>query len=82
MTDKESMQEALQHPGMKLLMGKLQASADAAREKYDSAKDQEEFLRLQIYRSVVAVEIPRVIEGIVNQNEKGRWRFWAWLRAR
>lgn len=79
--DKEITQEWLNLPGTKLVMRKLQEAAEAAQAKYDTARDHDEFIRLQVLRSVVSVEIPRIIENIVNEEEKSVWRFWAWLKS-
>lgn len=82
MQDTEITKEWLQLPATKLVMKKLQRAASAAQAKYDTAKSHEEFIRLQQFRAVVQVEIPRIIEQMVNDGEEpNTWRFWQWLRS-
>ena len=82
MPDTEITKEWLQQPATKLVMRKLQRAANAAQAKYDTAKSHEEFIRLQQFRAVVQVEIPRIIERMVNEDEEpNKWRFWQWLRS-
>ncbi len=81
--DMEITKEWLKLPATKLVMEKLARAATAAQAKYDTAQSHEEFIRLQQFRAVVQVEIPRIIEQIVNEDERqeNKWRFWQWLRS-
>ena len=80
--DRELTREWLNLPATKLMMKKLERAASTAQAKYDTAKSHEEFIRLQQFRAVVQVEIPRIIEQTVNDNEeRERWKFWQWLRS-
>lgn len=76
MSMKDQMQEWLEHPGTKIILKKLMESGERAQSKYDKAKTHKDFIRLQIYRSVVLTQIPKVIEELV---EEPGWKFWKWL---
>ena len=80
--DTEITKEWLKLPATRLVMEKLTRAATEAQAKYDAARSHEEFIRLQQFRAVVQVEIPRIIEQIVNEGERqeNRWSFWQWLK--
>ncbi len=80
--EKELMQDALNHPGTKILMQKLQGAADALGNKYDTAVEYRDFMKIQQLRAVLKVELPRIIENIVNRDEDEKWSFREWLKKK
>lgn len=77
-TNNEIIEDWLDLPGTKLILQKLMESAQRSQQKYDKCETYDEFKKLQIYRSVILHQIPKVIEIIIKEHEP-KWKFWQWL---
>ena len=69
----------------KAILRRLDEAADKMLLEYDSvdfANTPEEAIRIQMYRRIVKVEIPRMVENIKNhQQPKRQFSFFQWLFA-
>jgi hypothetical protein len=69
----------------KVILRRLDEAADKMLFQYDSvdyALNPEEAIRIQMYRRIVKVEIPRIVENIKNHNQpKRQFSFFKWLFA-
>jgi len=72
-------------PAFQFILSKLDAAADEMLNQYDTcdfAKEPEKAMRIQIYRRMVKIEIPRMVENIVNAGRlpEEKTTFAKWLR--
>ena len=69
----------------KVILRRLDEAADKMLLQYDSvdyATQPEEAIRIQMYRRVVKIEIPRIVENIKNHNQpEKKFSFFTWLFA-
>lgn len=86
MTRDEAMITAwLAREDTQMVMGKLQAVAEALQKDYDDIRvvsDPKLVLQTHITRDVIQNTIPRIIEGFMNSGKpEPRWSFKAWFKA-
>ena len=82
--EKALIEQDMARPGFQLIMRKLQELSDKMLLEYDGALTLEEVKRIQAYRDVIEIIIPKVLEEIVNVDvERGeeRWKFKPWLKS-
>lgn len=77
------MQQDYARPGFQIIMRKMKELSNDMLMRYDAATDMEEVRRIQAYRDVVEIIIPKIMEDIMNVDEERsepKWTFKGWLR--